>query len=187
MTSNGQYQYKEQQIVLREKSTLTIRPAKKEDAEDILKHICLVGDESPFLSFTSDEVFWSVEREEEIIDEHNSSDNQLFLIGLIEGHIVAVSNVHSTYKKRGRHMGELGISVVKAHWSKGIAKAVMNYIIEWGKDNKIIEKLTLEVLDSNAKAITLYENLGFEQEGRMKKASIVDGQYHDLIRMSLFV
>ena len=128
----------------------------------------MVGDESPFLSFSSDEVNWSVEREKEIIDEHNSTDNQLLIVGLINQQIVAVSNVHSTYKRRGRHMGELGISIAKAHWSKGIATAIMNYILRWAQQNEIIEKLTLEVLDSNVKAIALYEKLGFTKEGLLK-------------------
>ena len=184
---SGQYHYKVKQVELNDGSILSIRPALPTDAASIMEHLVLVGDESPFLSFSSDEVNWSVEREKEIIDEHNSTDNQLLIVGLINQQIVAVSNVHSTYKRRGRHMGELGISIAKAHWSKGIATAIMNYILRWAQQNEIIEKLTLEVLDSNVKAIALYEKLGFTKEGLLKKASIVDGEYHDLLRMSLFV
>ena len=184
---SGQYNYKMEQVKLRDNSVLSIRPALASDAKSIMDHLYLVGDESPFLSFSSDEINWSIDREKEIIDEHNSNNNQLFLVGLINEQIVAVSNVHSTYKRRGRHMGELGISIAKAYWSKGIATAIMNYILNWAEQNEIVEKLTLEVLDSNIKAISFYEKLGFEREGLLKKASIVDGEYHDLLRMSIFV
>jgi len=184
---SGQYNYKEEQIELRDRSILTIRPALESDAANLMKHLFLVGDESPFLSFSSDEINWTEEREKEIIAEHNTTDNQLLLVALIKGQIVAVSNVHSTYKRRGRHMGELGISIAKDYWSKGIASTIMRYIIQWAEQNTIVEKLTLDVLDSNVKAIALYEKFGFKQEGLLKKASIVDGQYHDLLKMSMFV
>jgi RimJ/RimL family protein N-acetyltransferase len=187
MALSGQYNYKVEHVELSDHSMLEIRPAVEDDATHIMAHLFLVGDESPFLSFSSDEINWTVDREKEIIAEHNTSENQLLVVGLVDENIVAVSNVHSTYKRRGRHMGELGISIAKAYWSKGIASAIMMYILNWAKQNTIVEKLTLEVLDSNTKAIALYEKFGFKREGVLKKASIVDGQYHDLIRMSIFV
>ena len=49
-----------------------------------------------------------------------------------------------------------------------------------------LRKIKLEVLKENDKAIKIYENLGFKEEGTLKEHIYQDGKYKDLILMSLF-
>lgn len=59
----------------------------------------------------------------------------------------------------------------------------MNESISWAEDNDI-QKMTLNVLETNHKAITLYQKMGFEVEGVLKKDRLlVDGQYYNTVIM----
>jgi len=50
-----------------------------------------------------------------------------------------------------------------------------------------LERVELEVFASNHAAIRLYENLGFEVEGTLRRACKLDGNYDDLLRMAVFL
>ena len=50
-----------------------------------------------------------------------------------------------------------------------------------------IERVELQVLESNEIAISLYKRFGFEQEGFLRNASKLDGQYENKISMGLLL
>jgi len=55
------------------------------------------------------------------------------------------------------------IFVLEKYRNKGIASALLEYMIEEGKNNKIIN-ITLEVREDNIKAINLYKKFGFVEK-----------------------
>ncbi len=48
-----------------------------------------------------------------------------------------------------------------------------------------IHRMWLEVLESNDRAVSLYQKQGFQEEGRLREAVFRDGKYLDYIVMSL--
>jgi RimJ/RimL family protein N-acetyltransferase len=52
----------------------------------------------------------------------------------------------------------------------------------WGELN--LQRVGLTVLANNPWAQHVYEKLGFEVEGRLRRATYVDGQFHDVVVMS---
>ncbi|NLY81363.1 MAG: ribosomal protein S18-alanine N-acetyltransferase [Clostridiales bacterium] len=60
------------------------------------------------------------------------------------------------------------VSVLPGHRRKSIATKLMEAVINLAKSKKI-NSLTLEVSESNAAAISLYEKFGFEKLGTRKK------------------
>ena len=58
------------------------------------------------------------------------------------------------------HRGELGVSVVRAMWGKGIGTALIGRILAFARENGL-EQVFLEVRSDNARAIRLYEKHGF--------------------------
>ena len=68
----------------------------------------------------------------------------------------------------------------------GIGSQLIARLLLWC-DAAGIEKLNLEVFHDNARAIALYQKLGFHQEGIRKKQIKIDGHYIDLIQMTLFI
>lgn len=164
---------------------LIIRPANTNDAPRILKHLKTVGDESDFLTFNSAYIKITVEEEEEIITAHNSTDNQLLFIAEYEAEIIGVSNLMASQKPRLRHIGDIGISVIQKYWGNGVGGKMIEYLINWAKKGEIITKINLIVQQDNIGAYKLYEKLGFEKEGELRRALFIDGVYYDAYYMGL--
>ena len=100
---------------------LIIRHAEPADAKAIIGYVKTVGDETTFLTFEGWEFTKTEEEEMAIISAHRDAPNKLFIVALIDGKVVGLLNVSASHKKRLQHKGEFGISVLKAHWKKGIA------------------------------------------------------------------
>ncbi|MEI3129723.1 MAG: GNAT family N-acetyltransferase [Oscillospiraceae bacterium] len=64
--------------------------------------------------------------------------------------------------RRMRHRGSIGISVLKAHWGRGIGSALMAQLIAFARENGFAQ-LELEVRSDNARAIRIYEKFGFQK------------------------
>ena len=86
-----------------------------------------------------------------------------------------------------RHVVQLTLVVHPGHTGQGYGKALMNYAIDWARESEEVEKIELRVRSTNARAIGLYESLGFVREGRFKKRIKLQRGYADDICMALFV
>ena len=63
----------------------------------------------------------------------------------------------------------------------------MKTLIQWGKANKLIRKMTLSVFSNNKNAIKLYKKVGFKIEGLCPMDVKINGRYYDSILMYKFV
>jgi len=174
-------------LSLKTGEALTIREATAEDAARMIRYVKMVGDETNFLTFSGSEFDLSVEAEAAFIASHRTSQNQLFIIGELDGEIVSLLNLSASHKPRLAHYGEIGVSVLRAHWGKGIGRAMMEYMIAWAKETGIIRKINLKVLRENTSAVQLYKKLGFEWEGTLRRDFYLDGQFQDAYCMGLLV
>ena len=86
--------------------------------------------------------------------------------------------------RRMYHRAELGISVVKAYWGRGIGSQLLEQIIAYAKSHSI-ELLNLEVRSDNARAIHLYEKFGFRSIGISPAFFKIVNQYVDCVLMYL--
>ena len=174
-------------LTLKNGEVLTIREAQSTDAQSIIDHKVLVGDETDFLTFSGSEVSSELSLELDKIDRYAKSYNQIYLVSFIGEQLVGVSDISSSYKPRLRHLGELGISVIKEHWGKGIGKTILQYMIDWSYQSGVIRKLNLFVQLENTRAIQIYEQLGFEKEGIQKRALFVNNTFEDGMHMGLLI
>ena len=60
------------------------------------------------------------------------------------------------------------VAVFPASRRKGVARALMTAVETYGREQKLV-RVTLEVRESNAPAIALYEGFGYRQDGRRKR------------------
>ena len=110
----------------------------------------------------------------------------LFLVAVVQETIVGFSRYEGTYLHRFSHKVEFGVCVLKEFWGHGIGKNLLKESIHWADSNGI-KKITLNVLETNTKAIKLYTKLGFEIEGILKKDKILsDGTYYNTVIMGRF-
>jgi len=164
---------------LKDRRVLLIREAAVEDARAVLDYVEGISGESDFLSFGPGEFELTESEEQEFIRKCLASDNQLYILGLIDDTIVATLNFSGGRRPRVRHSGEFGMSVRKQYWGLGIGSLMLDTLIDWARHTQIVKKINLRVRTDNQRAILLYERKGFVKEGTSRKEILLDGKYFD--------
>jgi RimJ/RimL family protein N-acetyltransferase len=164
----------------------SIRSAEDKDAEALsLLRVQLDG-ETENMDREKGEAYIDTAGFRGIIHLDTEKPRNLFLIAVVAGEIVGYSRCEGTELKRFCHKVEFGVCVAGEFWGHGIGKNLLEKSIEWA-DQSGVEKMTLNVLASNEKAIELYQKSGFGIEGILKRdRRHADGQYHDTIVMGRF-
>jgi len=174
-------------MLLKNGKTLTIRKAKKEDAQEILGYLKKVGGESDNLTFGAEGLPYTVEQEEKVLESYYHSTSSVYLVGVVDGRIICTGNVSSPTRERLSHKATIGISVLKEFWGLGVGTCLMNELIDFAKNSDKIEMLHLGVKSDNVNAIALYKKCGFEQIGVYPKFFKIDGVYYDEVLMNLYI
>ncbi|KFD22591.1 acetyltransferase [Tatumella ptyseos ATCC 33301] len=95
----------------------------------------------------------------------------------IEGVVVGELVIFTQQHVRLRHVVSFGVAVDINHSGKGIGKQLILFCQEYAFQWLAAKRLELEVFASNDSAIRLYENLGFEIEGKKRNAALKNGEY----------
>lgn len=170
---------------LKNKMILQIEKAVKEDAQQIIDYLNIIGGESDNLLFGANEFVMSLEAEENYIESVNQSDASALFVGKIEDEIICVGSVMASTRNRIAHHSELAISVKKKYWGMGVATHLMQTMIDYAKNSEITEIIHLGVRSDNEMAINLYKKMGFEEYGRFEKFFKINGAYYDEVLMNL--
>ena len=85
-----------------------------------------------------------------------------------------------------RHCGRLGMGLLPAFRGRGLGRRLADAAIAAAR-SRGLERIELEVFASNARAIALYERLGFAREGVKRRARKLDGAYDDELFMALLL
>lgn len=161
-----------------------IREMEIDDAEKFLTYVKIIGDETDNLTFTSDEMNYTIEEEKSIIEGFRKNENELILKAETEkGEIVASLVFRSSMRKKVSHVGEFGISVLKKYWGIGIAKNMLKFLEDWASKAETISKINLRVKEDNIRAIELYKKLGYKDEGIRSRAYKIDEKYYSEVLM----
>ncbi len=83
-----------------------------------------------------------------------------------------------------RHTGSLGMGVAEGYRGQGIGRRLLQAVIDHGW-NMGLKRIELEVFTNNTRAVALYESMGFEHEGRLRCARLIDGYYRDVFHMAM--
>lgn len=84
-----------------------------------------------------------------------------------------------------RH-AEVGILIgEKEFWSRGYGREAMKLMLRHGFNTLNLHRVFLRVYDFNLRGIKAYEYAGFVHEGRLRQDVYRDGQYHDVLLMSV--
>ena len=79
----------------------------------------------------------------------------------------------------------IGADIEPAFRGNGLAKEAYNRILNYLFKDLGLNRLQLVTMESNKVALSLYVNLGFQQEGRLREGIYRAGKYSDLLLMSL--
>jgi RimJ/RimL family protein N-acetyltransferase len=165
--------------------TVRIRHAVVEDAAAILLHLTAAGAETDFLTFGAEGPGFTLADEQESLRLAAASDNRFWILAERDGLVVGNLTFFGGTRPRLRHVGEFGISVLREAWGLGLGRRMLEMLIDWARRGGIIRKINLGVAPSNARAIALYESLGFVVEGRVSRTVLVNGLLDDTVLMGL--
>lgn len=125
---------------------------------------------------------------EDTIAALSASDRGVYIVIERDGVVVGHALLQPLTLAATAHVVSLTIAIHDGHQGNGLGRQLMEYLIKWARENRNVEKIELRVRSSNTPAISLYEKLGFAEEGRMvKRIRIGEGQYLDDITMGLWV
>jgi diamine N-acetyltransferase len=81
---------------------------------------------------------------------------------------------------------EIGLFVgIPELWDQGLGRDVLQTLLRFGFEQLNQHRISLRVFAGNERAIHLYEQTGFQHEGRWRQAEYRDGRYHDMLWMSV--
>jgi diamine N-acetyltransferase len=81
---------------------------------------------------------------------------------------------------------ELGIMIGdKTYWNQGYGTEAVRLLVKHGFNTLNLNRIFLHVFDTNPRAIRAYEKAGFVHEGRLRQAEYKNGEYIDVLLMSI--
>ena len=114
-------------------------------------------------------------------------DEQPFVIEMKSGEgweVIGTCGMHA-FDWRNRS-AELGIVIgEKRYWNQGYGTETMRLLLRHGFDTLNLHRLFLRVFENNPRAMRAYEKAGFVHEGRMRQAEFSNGEYVDVLFMSV--
>jgi RimJ/RimL family protein N-acetyltransferase len=163
---------------------LHIRRAREADAGRLLALRRTLLSESAFLLIEPDELVATVEDERKRIVRLDAQPNCAIFVAEDDGEPVGMLGATGAAPRRQRHVTGLWLAVLKAHWGKGIASALIEHTLEWSRRSGIT-RVELSVQVTNLRAIDVYLRAGFRVEGVRRCSLIIDGVSVDEYTMSV--
>lgn len=162
-------------------SPITVRRTITQDAAAFAR---IMGDPEVLpgllqVPYTSTEIW-----EGRLADNLKANDGALRLTAELGGEVVGNAGLHPAPQVRRRHTAGLGIVVARQAQGQGVGTALMqamcDYADRWGQ----ILRIELTVFTDNARAIALYQRMGFVTEGTLRAYALRDGAYADVYTMA---
>lgn len=175
-----------QSVALKGGQHARIERATEADAARLIEYLERVAGESDFLSFGPGEVGLSVDQEAALVRRLHVEGDGVMLKASIDGEIAALSTLVRLPRPRVRHCGSFGLSVRRKYWALGLGRALSEAVVLEARQLDFT-RIELRVRHDNPRAISLYEALGFQVEGRLEGAFMVDGIAHDDLIMGLML
>ncbi|ARP83064.1 GNAT family N-acetyltransferase [Bordetella genomosp. 8] len=160
--------------------SLVIEPLRVAHFAGVRSALDTVAREKRFLAFTQ-----APPENEAFIFYQSIVDGMGYMsVAVLDGQVVGWCDVLPTHGQARAHVGTLGIGLIPSARHLGIGARLMRATIDaaWSLGFTRIE-LTVREDNKNAKA--LYERLGFEEEGFMRRAFLIDGIHSDCYTMAL--
>jgi len=167
-------------------SSILIKDTDAKDADNLLKTTKVILGKSKYLVTLPTELCLSKNDEIDWINSFKNEGNSRLLLAVVNDEIVGSLSFKNHSKERLKHSGELSTSLIPTFCNRGIGSKLLNFFFEW-IINTQVSRVYLEVMENNEKAIKLYQKFGFEVEGILRNAVIIDGKYHNNLIMGKLI
>jgi RimJ/RimL family protein N-acetyltransferase len=115
-----------------------------------------------------------------------SDEIPLGIEALIDGTWHLIGNISFHKVNWVDRSAEVGIFIGnKDCWNKGFGREAMMLMVSHAFDHLNLNRVFLRVLANNLRGIASYNHAGFIEEGRLRQAAFKNGQYVDVMIMSV--
>lgn len=178
--------YKPINGTLKNGTSVQIREGKVDDAQELIQTMKDILRSTEYLLVDEEEFNMTLEQEVAWLKAFDDIPTSLYLVATHNNEIIGTFGINGTLMKKMRHTASMGLSLKKEWRGLGLGRMLMEEGIKWTKEKTNVEILWLDVFSPNNTAISLYEKLGFVEEGRQKNFCKLEGdRYCDKITMSL--
>lgn len=156
-------------ITLKDGRECCLRNGTGQDGQTVSDLFVATHGQTDYLLAYPEEHSFTVTQECEFLEARSESENEIMLLAVVDGAIVATAGIEAVGRKyKVRHRAEFGISVDREYWGLGIGRALMDACVECAKKAGYLQ-LELDVVADNDRAIALYKSAGFTEYGRNPK------------------
>lgn len=96
---------------------LVIREAEPQDAKSLIDFLNQVGKESDYMTLDAAGILMTEEQMSSFIQHQTASDNQIYLIALLDNEVAGLVSITADFHERIRHIGQVFIVVKRAFWN----------------------------------------------------------------------
>jgi RimJ/RimL family protein N-acetyltransferase len=164
---------------------VTYRRARVGDEAALVPYLAKVVTESDYLTHDPEDLPLSAAQLRTTITQAAQTVNQLVLLALEKGVIIGLLRFRGGSTRRTRHGGEVGITVRRDCWGRGVATGLLSHFLKWAKESGGVRQVNLRVRPDNQRALALYRRHGFTVTGRLKRELYIDGRFFDHLVMGL--
>lgn len=108
-----------------------------------------------------------------------------YLVAEEDGVVVGHAFLDPMRMTGNAHVFQLNIVVHPGRIGQGVGRALMSELMAWARGRTDLEKIELLVREVNTRAIALYRDLGFVEEGRLRRrVRTADGEFLDDVAMA---
>ena len=105
-------------------------------------------------------------------------------VAAVRGEVVGWCDITRHDRPIRAHRGALGMGIVPSYRGRGLGRKLINATVAQARKDGFV-RIELFVHSDNARAITLYDKVGFVREGVQRDAVYIDGEYRDAIMMAI--
>ena len=173
-----------QTVALRDGRACLLRSPTRRDAQPLLDFLAQTAGETSYLLREPGEVGYTLAQERDFIQTCNTAENRLMVLAEMDGTIAANASFWPVGAfARVRHRCEMGVVVRRPYWHLGVASVLLQQLFK-GATACGYRQMELTAVATNARALALYEHLGFQRAGAVPNGiRYADGSCADEIIM----
>jgi len=160
-----------------------VRQARLDDAPELLRLMEAVDCETPYMIYGRAERGLSSEDLRLMLLEAGLKQGLALFVAQPDRELAGYAVAMSGGLARTRHNVRVSaLGVLRAWWRKGLGRALLEQVELWAV-RQGAKRLELETMAANDAARRLYEDAGFVEEGRRRRAFLVAGSWMDALML----
>ncbi len=113
------------------------------------------------------------------------NDTFHFEVETLSGELVGSVNAHDCDRRTGTF--EVGIAIRSEHQRKGYAREAIALLLRYYFHELRYQKVNAYIVDVNDPSLRLFERLGFQQEGRLRRLVYTGGRHYDYVAYGMTI